>query len=480
MLVAQGAKLVLTIGSVAVLARLLTPSDFGLVAMVTAITTLVVHLKDLGLSGATIQKPEVNHEQISTLFWVNVGFGWLLALCIALLAPALARFYGEPRLVPITLALSLLFVFAGFAIQHRALLRRRMRFGALALADLVSTALGIVVAIVAAIRGHRYWALVLMQLTTAASLAIGLWIACGWRPGWPARSAGVRSMLAFGGNLTGANLLNAATRQLDKVLLGWAWGAGPLGLYSKSFQLLQLPFLQVSRPLSNVAVPALSRLQHDPQRYRSFYQQGLQIMAALGMPIVVFIFVATESVVLAVLGPQWDRCVPIFRLLAPAAFMGSFNMATGWLYISLGHTARQFRWVTFSSAVIALAMIIGVRWGAVGVAAAFSIALCGLRLPDLMYCVAVMPVTLRDIMSVLWRPAAASVAAGGLLSVIQRLVGGTGTAVLDLIVALAIFTPAYVVCWLLLPEGRRKVRDALRLLAELKPATLEPPATETI
>jgi O-antigen/teichoic acid export membrane protein len=354
------------------------------------------------------------------------------------------------------------------AVQHQALLKRQMRFEALAAVEISSVLAGIVAGVSAAVAGLGCWALVIMQLVTAATLAVGVWRACRWRPARPTRGAGVRSMLVFGGNLAATSVLDGIRLSFQQVMLGRFCGAGPLGLYSKAYQLLLLPTQQINTPMSNVAIPTLSRLQDDPDQYRGFYRRGLQIMASLGMPISVFMFVAAEDVVLAVLGDQWRGSVGIFRMLAPATFVGSFNMATGWPYVSLGHTARQLRWVALATMVVVAATMVGLRWGAIGVAAAYSIVVCGLRLPGILYCIKVTPITLADVFGVLWRPAAAAVAAGVLLHALDKTVQAEFVAIIRLAIDVLIYGVGYSLCWLLLPKGPRIARDILSLLSLLR------------
>ena len=217
---------VIALASTAILARLLTPEDFGLLAMVAGFTNFLARFKDLGLAMATVQRKEINQGQVSTLFWVNAGLGILVTLLTAAVAPLVAWFYGEPRLVTIMLALAVAFVFGGLMVQHQALLQRQMKFTALAVVQIASTAIGAIAGVVTALFGAGYWALVIMQLVAAVVMALGMWLVCGWRPGRPMRGVGVRSMLAFGGNLTGANLLAYLIRNLDNILIGWCWGAG--------------------------------------------------------------------------------------------------------------------------------------------------------------------------------------------------------------------------------------------------------------
>ena len=209
---AQGVKFLLHTGSIVILARLLTPGDFGLIAMVATVTNFVRMFKDMGLSTATVQRAEINHAQISTLFWVNTAIGVTLAVLTAALAPAIAWFYGEPRLTVVTIVLAGTFIFSGLTIQHQALLRRHMCFVKLGVIEVAGLLVGVATAIVAAWRGAGYWSLIFMQLSVTGTIAVGVWAASGWRPGWPRRRAGSRSMLAFGRNITGFHIINYFAR----------------------------------------------------------------------------------------------------------------------------------------------------------------------------------------------------------------------------------------------------------------------------
>jgi O-antigen/teichoic acid export membrane protein len=470
MLVAQAAKLVLTIGSMAVLARLLIPADFGLLAMVTAITGFVARFRDLGLTTATVQRAEVSHGQLSTLFWINLGFGTLLTLFTVVIAPTIAWVYSEPRLTLIAVALSGVFILSGAAAQHQALLRRQMRFTALASVEAGALLAGIIAALVAALAGAGYWALVLLNLGNAAALASGAWLACRWRPGRPARGTGIRPFLSFGGNLAAAQVVDAAKLGLEQFLVGRFWGAASLGFYSRARVLLFMPLQQLNQPVSSVAIPALSRLQAEADHFRSFYRHSLQIMALLGMPVAVFVFVAAEPLVLTLLGSQWHETIPLVRALAPAALVTSFSMATGWLYISQGQTGRQLRWMLFSSAVFAVGVALGLRWGAVGVAAAVSVVTCGLRLPGILYCFRTMPVAATEIAGVLWRPALAAAAAGAALYALNRVVRVSSGVLTELAIDLFAYSVAYGACWLILPCGRQIIRELFGLLPLLRGA----------
>ncbi|MHC4219755.1 MAG: lipopolysaccharide biosynthesis protein [Planctomycetota bacterium] len=474
-LTGQGFRFALQTGSIIVLARMLTPGDFGLIAMITAITGFIASFKDAGLSMATVQREKIDHDQVSTLFWINVMLSTAMMLLIAVLAPVLAWLYGEPRLVLLTLGLAGSFIFAGLAVQHQALLRRQLRFRALVAIDIVSRALGIAVAIVAAAWGAGCWALVLMAAVTAVVNAVGVWVVCDWRPGLPRRGCGVRSMLAFGGNLTVSHVVNNGARNLDNVLIGSVWGASMLGAYSKAYQLLLLPFQQFASPVTAVALPVLSRLQSDHARFRRYFRGGIMLLAALGMPLVAFAFVTAHDLTLLVLGDQWAAAAPIFMALAPAAFVETFNVANGWAFIPLGRTDRYLRCVVASSVVIMVAFAIGLPWGAIGVACAYSAARVALRLPQALYAFHGTPLTIGDLGAALWRPAAASLlAATGLwiatMSASWPVTSGARIA-MGLLVYAAIYGPLLV----LLPGGR----DCFSQIASIRHALLGRPAPVT-
>lgn len=463
---AQAVQFGLNLVSIMVLARLLTPADFGLVAMVTAVTGFVAMFKDAGLSMATVQRSTITHAQVSTLFWINVALSVLLMAGVAALAPAIAAFYGEPELVRVTMAIAVTFLFGGLAVQHTALLKRQMRFSAIAVKDIVALAAGTAVAIVLAYLGAGYWALVAMTATTGLVAMTAVWQLSGWRPGLPRRGAGVGPMLAFGGFLTGSSFLAYVRRNADTVLIGAMFGSVALGLYQKAYQILMLPIRQVNGPVTNVVVPTLSRLQSDPERFRRYYCKALLLMTSVGMPVVGLAFVAAGDIVLLVLGDQWLDAVPIFIALSPAAFAGTINVAGGWIFVSTGRSDRQFRISVVLTVFYISAMVAGLPWGVLGVATAFSIAFCVARIPHMAYAVYGSAVQFGDVGRALWRPAVSAI--GAVLVTALLVPDDAGLTLLtSLGLSIVCYATAYGVMWRFSPNGReaqRIVVDAGRAL----------------
>lgn len=456
---AQLAKYAVNLVAVAVLARLLTPADFGLVAMVTAVVGFLATFKDAGLSTATIQREGVSHEQVSALFWINVLVSLGLAAAIAAASPAVAWFYGEARLGWVTVALGSGFVFAGLTAQHVALTRRQMRFRSLAWVEVGSHLAGAVAGVAAALAGWSYWALVVRGLTGSCVLMLAVWAVTPWRPGAPRRASGTGSLVRFGGYVTGFHAVNYVGRNLDNVLIGRFLGGAALGIYSKAYGLLMLPLRMVNAPIGGVAVPALSRLQSDPERLRSYYYKALALVVTLSMPVVAWAASVADSFVLALLGEQWVGAIDIFRILAIPAFIGTFNVATGWVFVSLGHVRRQMLSGIVNTALGAAAIVIGLRWGIEGVAWALVVSAAVRRLPTIAYCYRGTPFTLGGLGRVLWRPAAAAVLAGLVTFHVNAWIAPDIWPPLALVASVPVFAAAYVAGLLGLPGGRARVAE---------------------
>lgn len=467
-IVAQISKFALKFGSTVILARLLVPEDYGLIGMATVVIGFVEYFKDLGLSTATIQKPEINHEQISTLFWINLGVSCLVAIVIALLAPAIASFYKEPRLVSIILVLAVNFIFGGLTVQHQALLRRQMRFTSLAKIEVISMFAGVVTAIVSGYYGLNYWALVLMIMATALTNAIGVWIACSWRPGLPKKVQGVDSMLTYGGNLTGFGIVNYFSRNLDNILIGRVQGSQELGLYAQAYKLVLLPIQQINNPITNVALPTLCSLQSEPEKYCKFYYKAMLAVSILGMPMVGFLFATADDVILLVLGEQWLGTVPIFKLLMPAAFNATIGVGLGWAYQSLGHVGRQFRWGIVSSIINAILFTIGVQWGAIGVAAAYSFSRPFFFIGGFAYCYHKTPLKLSKLIQTLYLPTIASMGAAIVLIYTNLFSGLRINAPISLFIDLTLYTVFYFLIWFLPPQGKQNLREMWELTSILR------------
>jgi PST family polysaccharide transporter len=380
---AQAAKFVLNLVAAVVLARLLGPTEFGLVAMVGAITTYLGMLKDAGLSTATIQRELVTQRQVSNLFWVNVALGATMTVTGVLLAPGVAWFYGDPRLAPIMLCLSISFLLTASTVQHHALLARQMRFKVLGIIDVGALLAGVVVGCALAYLGLGYWSLVAMQLSTAGiSLALTWW-ASGWRPSLPSRRSGTRPLLQFGAHLTASQMVSRLAWGSDSLLIGRVHGAEALGLYSRASVLLMRPLEQVMSPIGSVLVPVLSRVRSDPERYKRIFLQVYETVAVFTFPGTALLFALARPLVLLLLGPGWEGAVPLFAGFTLAAIYIPLAFATSWLFTSQGRGQDTLQSSAILSMVTVLAYVAGLPYGALGVVVAFSTSGLCIRLPIL-------------------------------------------------------------------------------------------------
>jgi PST family polysaccharide transporter len=372
-IVGQMFSFLLSIASTIIMARLLLPGDYGLVAMVTAVTGFVAIFNDLGLSAAVIQRPEINQQQVSAVFWINIGISFAIAVIIAILAPLLVHFYTEPRLLNITLVFAASIFISGLSIQHNALMKRQMRFKQLSVIQIGSAAGSLLVGLYMAWAGFGYWSIIATTVLNAAFSSIALWIVCDWRPGLFIKADKVNSFLKFGAGMTGFDLVNYFSRNMDNVLIGKFVGSAALGFYSKAYQLLMLPITQLRNPLNAVALPVLSSLNNDPDKYRSFFKRYLFTLAFFCMPLVMYSAIFSDELIGVVLGKQWAPAAVIFQLLAIASFIQPVASTQGLVLITTGKSRRYFLIGLVNSTIVVAGFYIGVQWGVKGVAISYAV-----------------------------------------------------------------------------------------------------------
>jgi len=455
--------LVLRLGSTLILARLLVPEDFGLVVMVTAITAIAEYFTNLGLSTATVQSPRITHEQCSNLFWINAAAGAAFAVLLVLFSPAIAAFYGDPRLRAIAVVLSLNFIFIGAGVQHEALLRRQMKLPRLAASHLVATLLSVSVAIGLAWSGFGYWALVLKEVVQAFLVAAGSWFLCPWLPGLPSRDTPMRRLLTFGRDMTLTQLLLAVSAQLDTLLIGRFVNAVTLGLYRQAYNLIMTPVERLRAPIYSVSQPGLSILQAEPDRYRRYYQRILFVVTLVTVPLGVFTFLYAHEIVLVALGEKWLGSIVFLRIFGVAAVVLPALGTTGTVMITCGRSGRFFIVALINNLTMVICMVVGIGFGAVGIAVArvaTSIVIMPWSLP---YSFSGTPVSVGDFLRSISRPCIASAIMGVSLWAFRR-VAPLESEVLALLGGAAAAGLVYFLAFLLIPGGRNQVQS---LAAEL-------------
>ncbi|EGD20510.1 membrane protein involved in the export of O-antigen and teichoic acid [Xanthomonas hortorum ATCC 19865] len=450
-MIGQSAKMVVQFGGIILLARLLTPYDYGLMAMVTAIVGAAEILRDFGLSAAAVQAKHVSREQRDNLFWINSGIGLSLSVVVYASAHLIANFYKEPALVMISQALAVTFLINGMTTQYRAHLSRGLRFGQVALSDVGSQVLGLVAAVAAALLGWGYWALVVQQVVQA-SINFLIAASCSrWLPRGYQRAAPMRDFMSFGWNLMAAQLLGYASRNVGQVIIGWRTGPDALGLYNRAFQLLMMPLNQINAPATSVALPVLSQLQDDRERFNAFLLRGQTVMVHLIFALFAFSCALAMPLIVLVLGEQWRDAVPLFQVLTLGGIFQTASYATYWVFLSKGLMRQQLIYSLVGRIVLIGCIFAGSRWGAMGVAIGYSFGLLLIWPLSLVWIGKISDAPVRSLFTNALRPMVAygvaggcayyaSVVAGGPLW--QQLAAGAGAMAAVCLLALAIW-PAF-------------------------------------
>jgi O-antigen/teichoic acid export membrane protein len=376
---------VLQILAAIILARLLTPRDFGLVAIITVLTSFAPLLIDFGLGDATTQRSKITPSQISSLFWVCTGVGVAAAIVLVAFSPLIARLYHEPLLKPISLCTAITFVLWGASNQHLALLRRTMQFGRIASIQFLGTLIGIVVAIALAVAGYGYWALVARPIANALFVTAGAWLSCRWRPGLPAFDDEVKSMVRFGLHVVGFSVTYTVAKAVDRIGVGLFYSRDQLGYYQNAVTLFENSIFAAFAQVHTVGSAALSKLQSNPVALRQKYEAALSIMAFFLMPASAILSVTAQDLVVILLGAKWRIAGSLLAIIALRGIFQAIELSQGWLHLSIGRVDRWRNWGIISLAFQTLAVIAGLRFGPEGVAVATVLAHLLLAIPSITY-----------------------------------------------------------------------------------------------
>lgn len=365
-----GTQLLTTI----ILARLLSPSDFGLVGMAMVVIGFIGIFKDLGTSAAIIQRKEISDALISSIFWVNVGFGALATSILFLLAPLGELLYHEPRVVAILQVLSASFFFSGLGIVQQALLERSVSFNLLAKLEITSVFIGAIIGIGLALAGAGVWSLVMQSLATTFLSTVLLWYSSSWRPQWVFHWKEIQTVSSFSLNLTGFNIFNYFARNADYLLIGRYLGAQDLGYYTLAYRILLFPIQNIAAVIGRVLYPVFSTIQDDNDRFASAYLKVVGSIALISFPLMMGVFVLARPFVSVFFGDTWQPVALLIMILAPVGLIQSVGATVGAIYQVKGRTDWMFRWGIASGSFMIIAFVVGLRWGVVGIAIAYAAA----------------------------------------------------------------------------------------------------------
>ena len=377
------ATTVLQFGQLAILARLLNPGDFGLMAMVMVVVGFANAFTDMGISNAIVHRQDISRLQLSSLYWLNVFAGLVVAVFVIALSPMVAGFYQESRLIGLMGWAALIFVIIPIGQQFQMLLQKELHFQRLAQIEIISAIAGFGVSIIAAWYTQDVLALIWGQLATAAVRSV-LLAAIGWKTWQPSlqfRWKEVQGFLSFGLYQMGERSINYFSWNMDKLLIGRILGSAPLGFYNVAYQLMVRPFMVINPIITKVAFPVFSSVQHDNERLRRGILKMTQVIAFTNLPIYAGLFAVADPLMALLLGQGWEPAIAVFRVLVWLGALYSLSNPIGSLLLAKGRADIGFWFNVAALLIYAIAILAGSQWGIVGIAVALLIANLALLLP---------------------------------------------------------------------------------------------------
>lgn len=379
-------------GGSIVLARILTPGDFGLVAMVSVVWLLLLNFGYNGFTEAIVQRKNLKSDEVNALFWLNLSISCGISLLFVLCSQFLAWFYGDYRVIRIAMVMAFPIICMALSTEHLALLRRGMMFGRIAVIDVTTAALSAAIGISLALSGYGYWALVVKQVAFFVFSAIGAWFLCSWRPGLPSFSAGIGGMVKYAMYTYGNYCVTYLSRNFDKILVGKYLGVQALGFYDRGYQFSSIFLNQLIVPLTSVAMSTLSRFSDERERFSLYVRFIVTMVAFVGMGLSLILILAGEDLVVFLLGSKWKLAGPILCAFGAGIGASFIYSTSGWIHLSLGRADRWLRWSILGFIGSTVACILGLQFGPLGVAIAQSLFVFLVVVPALSY--AGMPVKL--------------------------------------------------------------------------------------
>jgi PST family polysaccharide transporter len=410
LVVARGANVVIQVATTVLLARLLSPHDFGLVALVAALVAFAPTLVDLGTTDASTRKARITRSEISTLFWLNLAIGGVFTVLFAGASGIIASVFSEPALTGIAVALSLTFVMTAASVQHLALMRRAMDFQRTAIIEIVSNVISSIVAVAMALTSWGYWALVARPLVAMSLSVVGTWISCPWLPGRPRLTPDVAAMVRFGLGVTGFTATDYVVKSADRLAIGYFYGPASLGYFQNGF-LLYANLLLLTESLHNVAVSALSKLRNDLDELRRSWAAALSAVSFVSAAAFAGLAVTGQDFVVILLGEKWAPVGPLLCLFAVRGIAHGSERTLGWLHVVAGRSDRWMRWGVFSAVCQLTALAAGLPFGPIGVAGAYAIVMFGLFVPALAYAGRPLGVGAKDVLAAVGPQSAAGLCA---------------------------------------------------------------------
>jgi len=356
---------VLQIGSIAIVARLIPPADYGIYAMALPAVTIGMALSNFGLPQAIVQHRTITHLHVSALFWINLGLAALIAGLLYVFAGPMVALYDEPRVLPVLQVVALSLLFSATSGQYVSILRRRLRIRETEFLSLAAEILGLAVAIAGALNGLSYWALVLQQLVTPLLKTVFMAVRCRWLPSGPqhVRFGDALGSLRFGGYLAGASIVSRMTGYLGTVIAGALFTPAAAGLFNRARNISVLAPQRITDPLGGVFTSTLSRLQDDADGFRAMFMRLVSRANLAILPLAVFVAAGSEPLVAILMGPTWAEAGPLLFWLSVFTFRRGGSAGLQNALVACGQTGALFVFNILRLAMLVAAMLIGAQMG---------------------------------------------------------------------------------------------------------------------
>lgn len=400
------------------LARLLDPGEFGILGMAIVFTGFAQLFADFGIGSAIIQNRKLDDLVLSSSFWANTGVALLLVVSLAAASPLVAMFYNNPVLGPVVAVLSASLFFSGLTVIPRAILYKQMEFSKVAKAQVIGSFLGSLAAVSLALEGFGIWSLVAQPLLGSAVVAWLTYAYSGWKPKREFSWSSIQSLLHFSAGVIGSDLLNYANRNADNLLIGKFLGSGALGYYSLAYQLMLYPLEQVAGVIVRVLFPTLAQLQVDMVRFRQAYLKSVSAIALVTFPMMMGLYVVSNDFVLVVFGEKWLPMLPVLKILCFVGMLQSVGTTVGTIYLSTGRVRTMFNVNLIATPIILLSFVIGIKWGIVGVAVGYAIAVFILFYLTLLMALRIAKISFLAFHTALVRPFISSILMLALISLV--------------------------------------------------------------
>lgn len=375
----------LTLAFAVVLSRMLSPRDFGLLAMVGIFTGFAQVLCGFGMGEALVQRQELGAKHLSVTFWANLSAGVFLAVFFSACSCLIAKFFNNPALTPLTCVLAIDFVIRPLSVVHLALLQKRLDFKALSAARVLGIVVSGLLAIALAQRGCGVWSLAAKTLSASALSTLLLWRSAAWRPSLSIEWSAINDLRRFGASVLGTQALDYWATRIDDLLIGKVLGSNALGIYARCYTFLCFPLRNVSGVFARVMFPSLSAIQSQKARVKRLYLRTAGGISLITFPLMIGLGVTADHFVMTLLGIKWAGMIPLLRIFCLTGLVNSINTLNGNLYLSQGRSDLQLRVSLLTKPVLIAGIIVGLHWGLQGVAVGFSVAVLVVTYPQIFF-----------------------------------------------------------------------------------------------